>query len=80
MERKSIDWDEVEAYLAKQQGLEQDEEVELILPPKETEQREKRLRRNAFEKTMRRQAKKMFELYGDLRRLLDARRRGRLGK
>lgn len=71
-----INWEEIEEYLDTQESV----EPELILPPKDVATREKRLRRNAFEKTGRRLAKQLFATYENTRRLVDARRLGKLGK
>ena len=71
-----INWEEIEEYLDTQKSI----EPELILPSKDTTVREKRLRRNAFEKTGRRLAKQLFATYENTRRLVDARRLGKLGK
>lgn len=76
LRRAKIDWNEIEDYLDTQEVT----EPELILPPKDTITREKRLRRNAFEKTGRRLAKQLFQTYESTRRLVHARRLGKLGK
>lgn len=75
-EPTKIDWAKIEEYME-----EQEDTLELILPPKETAEREQRLRRNALEKTLRRQAIQMWKNGSkSYRKLVDARRRGKLGK
>lgn len=75
-EPSQVDWAKIEEYME-----EQEDTLELILPPKETVEREERLRRNALEKTLRRQAIQMWKNGSkNYRKLVDARRRGKLGK
>lgn len=75
-EPSQVNWTKIEEYME-----EQEDTLELILPPKETVEREERLRRNALEKTLRRQAIQMWKNGSkSYRKLVDARRRGKLGK